>query len=190
MPMSAHDPSPLVGEAGGGRPASAGQENLLSAEQSAKADRSAPPPNPSHEGEGLKRLALAPDAVQRARQLRRASTDAERVLWRALREVFPDWHWRKQVPLGAYFADFTSHAAKLIIEVDGGQHATAVHDAERTRFIEAQGYRVLRFWNYDVLSNPNGVLERIAEELSTSPSHCFATGPSLSQGRGTSEACP
>jgi very-short-patch-repair endonuclease len=93
-------------------------------------------------------------------------TVPERVLWRAVREALPEHHWRKQVPFGRYFADFACHSAKLVIELDGGQHAAAErYDAERTRFLEAQGYRVLRFWNNDVLSNTAGVLERIAGEL-------------------------
>jgi very-short-patch-repair endonuclease len=93
-------------------------------------------------------------------------TDAERVLWRALREALPGWHWRKQVPLGPYFADFASHSAKLIVEVDGGQHAeAAAYDRKRTVFLEAEGFRVVRFWNNEVLSNTNGVLEAIAQVL-------------------------
>ena len=93
-------------------------------------------------------------------------TDAERVLWRALRETMPQHHWRKQVPLGSYFADFASHSAKMVIEVDGGQHAElAERDETRTAFLQAEGYRVLRFWNNDVLKNTNGVLDRIAEQL-------------------------
>jgi very-short-patch-repair endonuclease len=92
-------------------------------------------------------------------------TKAERALWRALREAMPQYHWRKQVPLGPYFADFASHAAKLIIEVDGGQHATSSGDSERTRFLQSEGFRVLRFWNNDVLGNIDGVLHCIAEEL-------------------------
>jgi very-short-patch-repair endonuclease len=115
----------------------------------------------------LKRLTLAPDAIERARRLRRRMTKAERVLWRALVEALPGGHWRKQVPLGPYYADFASHSAKLIIELDGGQHAiNSDRDANRTRFLEGEGFRVIRFWNNDVLSNTCGVLERIAEELS------------------------
>lgn len=88
------------------------------------------------------------------------------------------------MPIGPYFVDLASFAARLVVELDGGQHADAAgHDEARTRFIEAQGFRVLRFWNNDVLSNTDGVLEKIAEQLTTSPSHSCAVGPSLSHGR-------
>jgi very-short-patch-repair endonuclease len=128
-------------------------------------------------------------AFVRARQLRRASTDAEKRLWRALRSRLPQYKWRRQMPVASYFVDFACFAERLVIELDGGQHATAgEYDAARSRFIEAQGYRILRFWNNDVLGNTNGVLERIADALS-SPSRCSATGPSLSQGRGELESC-
>ena len=83
-------------------------------------------------------------------------TKAEKALWHLLREAFPEWHFRKQVPIRHYIADFASHPAKLVIEVDGGQHNEAV-DALRTAAIEAEGYRVIRFWNNDVLGNPDGV---------------------------------
>jgi very-short-patch-repair endonuclease len=90
-------------------------------------------------------------------------TRAERVLWRALRRTLPEYHWRRQVPLGRYFADFASHSAKLIIELDGGQHAMSRdRDAHRTRFLEHEGFRVIRFWNNDVLANIDGVLSSIA----------------------------
>jgi very-short-patch-repair endonuclease len=156
-----------VGEVGGGRPASAGQENSLLAEQPAYATGSVPPPNPPHKGEGLKRLSLTRDAIDQARRLRKRMTRPERILWRALREAFPEHHWRKQVPLGPYFADFVCHSAGIIIEVDGGQHASVVeYDRVRTLFLEAQGYRVLRFWNNEVLNNSAGVLECISKSLS------------------------
>ena len=93
-------------------------------------------------------------------------TKPERIFWRTLREAFPRHNWRKQVPLGPYFADFASHSARLIIEIDGGQHSDASRrDAARTNFMESQGYHVIRFWNNDVMSNASGVLERVAEAL-------------------------
>jgi very-short-patch-repair endonuclease len=108
-----------------------------------------------------------PAAIQRARGLRKEMTDAERKLWRMLKEHFHDWHFRKQVPLRHFIADFASHRAKLVIEIDGGQHAEAdAYDAARTRTIESEGYRVLRFWNHDVLQNTDGVVETIQRCLS------------------------
>ena len=103
-------------------------------------------------------------AVQRARRLRRDMTDAGRVMWRILREAFPDWHFRRQIPIRSFIADFASHRAKLIIKVDGGQHNPEV-DAERTKIIEGEGYRVLRFWNNEVLGNPDGVWDEIDRAL-------------------------
>ena len=129
-------------------------------------------------------------AVQRARKLRRDSTDAEKRLWRALRTKLPQFKWRRQMPIAPYFADFACLAGQLVVELDGGQHADAIgYDATRAQFIEARGFRITRFWNNDVLSNTDGVLERIAQELSTSPSRAVGAGPSLSQGRGELEAC-
>ena len=166
MPIDAQlEASPLVGEVGGGLAASAAEKTRLSASPAGAAD--APPPNPPHKGEGLRRLSLAADATQHARRLRANMTDAERLLWRALREAFPSYHWRKQVPLGRYFADFASHSAKLVVELDGGQHSSSrAYDEARTRFIEQQGFSVVRFWNTDVLSNTDGVLHTIAQRLS------------------------
>ncbi|ALJ11411.1 endonuclease domain-containing protein [Sphingopyxis macrogoltabida] len=104
--------------------------------------------------------------VSRARTLRKDATDAEKRMWRALRETFPALKWRRQVPIGPYFADFFSFAAKLVIEVDGGQHADAAsHDARRTEFLQAQGLTVLRFWNNDVLANTEGVMTQISLSL-------------------------
>ncbi|HXS49494.1 MAG TPA: DUF559 domain-containing protein [Sphingomicrobium sp.] len=111
----------------------------------------------------MKRLGLEAGAIQRARHLRRRMTDAERILWRVLRDALPELHWRKQVPLGRYYADFASHAAKIVIEVDGGRHAAAcAYDEARTRFIEGEGYRLLRFWNKYVLGNTKGVVRAVA----------------------------
>lgn len=116
-------------------------------------------------------------AVLRARQLRRDSTSAEQRLWRALRSKLPQYKWRRQMPVGPYFADFACFAEKLIIELDGGQHAESQgYDSSRSMFLEAQGFRVMRFWNNDALSNADGVLETIADALTSSPSQPLA-GP-------------
>jgi very-short-patch-repair endonuclease len=123
-------------------------------------------------------------ATLRARELRRNSTPPEQLLWSALREKLPGYKWRRQMPVGPFFADFACFAEKLIVELDGGQHSkTAEYDARRAAYLESQRYRVLRFWNDDVLSNTDGVLETIAQALSTSPSRGVAAHPSPS-GRG------
>ena len=103
-------------------------------------------------------------STTRARALRTNATRAERAMWRLLREAFPEARFRRQVPLRHFIADFASHRARLVIECDGGQHGDAA-DAERTRLIEAEGYRVLRFWNNDVLGNADGVHAVIASAL-------------------------
>jgi very-short-patch-repair endonuclease len=108
----------------------------------------------------------------RARQMRAAPTMAERRLWWHLRHrlAVRGTHFRRQVHLGRYIVDFVSHDARLIIEVDGGQHdAQSGRDVERTRFLESQGYRVLRFWNNEVLGNIDGVLELIQGAIRPTP---------------------
>jgi very-short-patch-repair endonuclease len=102
--------------------------------------------------------------VDRARRLRRDAMDAEKRLWRALRETFPGAKFRRQTPVGPYIADFLSFRHKLIVEVDGGQH-TAENDRRRTAYLEREGYRVLRFWNNDVLANIEGVIAQITSSL-------------------------
>ncbi|MCC7046862.1 MAG: endonuclease domain-containing protein [Alphaproteobacteria bacterium] len=95
--------------------------------------------------------------------MRALPTDAERRLWSKLRYgQLGGLKFRRQAPIGAYIADFVCFPIQLIIEVDGGQHATAERrDAARTAWLELQGFRVLRFWNNEVLSNTEGVLETI-----------------------------
>jgi len=107
---------------------------------------------------------LPPLTIVRARALRGNPTDAEKVMWRLLREQFGDWRWRRQVPLAGAIADFASHRARLVVEVDGGQHGGA-DDAARTLRIEGEGYRVVRFWNNYVLGNAAGVAAVLAREL-------------------------
>jgi very-short-patch-repair endonuclease len=100
-----------------------------------------------------------------ARKLRRASTDAEMRLWLHLRGRRMDGaKFIRQFQIGPYVADFACRAAHIAIELDGGQHSELV-DAPRTQAIEAFGYRIIRFWNHDVLSNTDGVLEVIRREL-------------------------
>lgn len=86
-------------------------------------------------------------------------TDAERALWRMLRHrLIENYRFRRQVPIGPYIADFACHEAKLIIEVDGGQHDPDLEQEQRrTAFLQSQGYHLLRFWNNEVLQNPDGV---------------------------------
>jgi very-short-patch-repair endonuclease len=108
----------------------------------------------------------------RARAMRLAPTDAERKLWWHLRHrlPLPSSHFRRQVRLGSYIVDFACHHFKLIVEVDGGQHAEdRRRDALRTRFLEREGYRVLRFWNNEVLKNIDGVLELIQSAILATP---------------------
>ena len=130
-----------------------------------------------------------PLSIPRARQLRREMTEAERRMWRLLREVAPAARWRRQVPLRHFIADFASHREKLVVEVDGGQHS-AEADAVRTAIIEAEGYRVLRFWNNEVLANLEGVRSSIASTLALNPSPDLRFAPATlsPQGRGTGGA--
>ena len=101
-----------------------------------------------------------------ARKLRRQSTDAETLLWSHLRSrQLEEAKFVRQLPIGADIADFACRSLMLVIELDGGQHADSPADAERTRLIEAFGYRVIRFWNNEVMANTDGVLETIAREL-------------------------
>jgi very-short-patch-repair endonuclease len=149
---------------------------------------SSPSPQPSlpplplaGEGWGGGKLAVTMDDPKRptwkvpsklrtnARALRRNSTDAERLLWTELRDHrLNGASFRRQVPIANYIADFVCHAARLAIELDGGQHFSdgqAAADARRSAIIEARGFRVLRFSNHDVMTNREGVLETIVTAI-------------------------
>jgi very-short-patch-repair endonuclease len=115
---------------------------------------------------------MAPPQRSFARRMRKEPTEAERKLWWHLRHRLPltGWHVRRQVQIGPYIADFACHKSKLFIEFDGGHHgAQASEDQARTGRLEAEGYRVLRFWNNDVLTNIEGVMTEIQHAATVTP---------------------
>jgi very-short-patch-repair endonuclease len=107
----------------------------------------------------------------RSRELRRNPTDAEQRLWARLsaRQV-AGARFNRQFPIGPFICDFVSRSAKLVIEADGGQHADQEEeDRKRTVYLRMRGYRVVRFWNNDIIENIDGVVETIERILRTSP---------------------
>ena len=133
-------------------------------------------PPPPLAGEGRERAAsepprwrVQPKMRKRARALRQELTKAERIIWYGLRaHRLEGAGFRRQTPIGPYIVDFVSHAAKLIIEIDGGQHfedRQERRDRRRDAFLAGKGFRVLRFSNLDVVSNRVGVLEAIASAV-------------------------
>ncbi len=104
-----------------------------------------------------------------ARALRRNPTEAEARLWsRIRRRQLAGFRFRRQVPIARYIADFACHEARLVVELDGGQHAACRDDA-RDATLGRHGYRVIRFWNTDVLANIDGLLAIIRKELLSPP---------------------
>ena len=119
-----------------------------------------------------------------AKQLRRQMTDAEQVLWYHLRSHrLAGQKFRRQQPLGRYVVDFVHFGARVIVEADGGQHNESAHDAARDAWLQNQGFRVLRFWNNEILLNTQQVLAVIyaAVEGHDFP---FSPGPSPAGGEG------
>ena len=109
----------------------------------------------------------SPQVYSNARELRHNLTEAEAKLWQVLRMHQPELaHFRRQHAIGPYIVDFCAPRQKLIVEVDGGQHLEQKeYDAERTAFLESKGYRVVRFWNDEVIMNREGVVVAILEAL-------------------------
>jgi very-short-patch-repair endonuclease len=130
------------------------------------------------------------ETLVRAKRLRRELTDAERKLWGALRSSkLEGAKFRRQQPIGPFIADFVCQQQRLIVEADGGQHAGSTADDRRTAYLESKGYRVLRFWNNDILSNIDGVADIIAAALSSPhPARASRELPSPSRGEGFSGA--
>ncbi len=125
-----------------------------------------------------------------AKVLRQNLTDAERALWYRIRaQRLVGLKFKRQEPMGRYIVDFVCHESKLIIELDGGQHADQVlADTLRTRFLESRGYHVLRFWNDEVLKNMEVVLEVVLSQASLRRQHSPSPQPLSRQGRGASRS--
>ena len=117
------------------------------------------PPPPCGEGRGGGRSM----SDQFARNLRNNATPAERILWQQLKLLKSQGrHFRRQVPLAGFIADFACHYPKVVVELDGGQHGDALaYDGTRTKTLNQHGYTVLRFWNNDVFEALEGVVDRI-----------------------------
>ncbi|MDP3676858.1 MAG: endonuclease domain-containing protein [Novosphingobium sp.] len=116
--------------------------------------------------------------------MRRNPTEAERALWRVLRaRRLCGWKFRRQVRIDPYIVDFVCFSARVIVEADGSQHAESESDAVRDAFLKAQGFRVLRFWNNDVLTNREGVLTALLAALETP-----LPNPSPARGEGLQTA--
>lgn len=111
--------------------------------------------------------------VERARNLRADSTDAEQLLWSRLRSRrLSGWKFRRQHEIGRYIVDFACPDAALIVELDGGQHGDQqIYDERRSRELQRMGYRVVRFWNNEALKNLDSVLEVILEALANPAPH-------------------
>ena len=105
------------------------------------------------------------ERTRRARDLRQNMTDAERRLWRKLRGNSLGVRFRRQVPIGPFIVDFACYERRLVIEIDGGQHLENARDEARDAWLRERGFRVLRFWNHDVLKNLDGVLQVIAAKV-------------------------
>jgi very-short-patch-repair endonuclease len=123
---------------------------------------------------------------EKARALRKRLTPQEAKLWVKLRELKAfGFHFRRQAPIDRYIVDFVSFSARIIVEVDGGQHGMQEHiqsDRERDAFLRSQGFRVLRFWNSDVDQNLDGVMQSIVDGLKAPTPALCADPPHKGEG--------
>ena len=131
--------------------------------------------------------------TSRARGMRHQPTDAEKQLWKMLRNrQLGGFKFRRQLVIGNYIADFACLKQRLIIEADGGQHGESRADETRDAWFRAQGFSIVRFWNTDILENPEGVLEMILRHVDTaspsSGSHLWCDPPSPARGEGKEQA--
>ncbi|MCL1636041.1 endonuclease domain-containing protein [Luteimonas sp. SX5] len=108
--------------------------------------------------------------LDHAKRMRTIQTDAEALLWRHFRgKRFSGFKFRRQQPIGPYIVDFVCLRCRVVVEADGGQHSDALeYDAVRTAWLEAQGFRVLRFWNNDILQRIEAVLDSVLKALESS----------------------
>ena len=134
--------------------------------QKVSAGGGASPPSPFRRGAGGEVFSRGPSMTTRARALRNTMTEAERRLWAGLRGDRLGVRFRRQLAIdGRYIADFCAPSLSLIIEVDGSQHAEPWADEIRTSYLEKRGYRIMRFWNNDVLNATDAVLEAILASI-------------------------
>jgi very-short-patch-repair endonuclease len=197
-------PSPLVGEGASRRLRREAGEGSAARNPSPGRSLRSRPPSPTR-GEGKEpavrsvdlSAAVKPDSTLHtraatlkghARELRANLTDAERKLWFALRDRrFADFKFRRQVPLGPFIADFVCFDARVVVEVDGGQHAESTKDARRDQWFAREGFLVSRYWNNDVLRNLEGVLTSLLETLlarTPHPDRAKRGRPSPTRGEG------
>ena len=158
---------------------------------SATGDVTAGVPSPSRGEGGAKRRVRAvrpPRAVPKARQLRKAMTDAEHRFWNLVRNrKFEGLKFVRQYPVGPYIADFACRERMHVVEIDGSQHAESTNDETRTAFLNAEGHSVLRFWNNEVLADLTGVydlLRAVVTGQTPSPGWRFSPATLSALGRG------
>jgi very-short-patch-repair endonuclease len=172
-PTRTPNPSPLAGEddawtrsvhASGEGPGSAAVLDVGGSRGPSPGHLPCSRPSSPVKGEG--KGSAVPQMRERARALRTRMTNAERKLWFALRDRrSAGFKFRRQVPIDRFIADFICFEARLVVEVDGGQHAESLRDQWRDRWFAENGFRVVRFWNNEVLSNLEGVLTVLLAEL-------------------------